>query len=96
MNLYLIDQEINSTYDSYDSAVVAADNEQQAQYTHPDGKHIWYEPQGCWTDLAVTEKHEEDGWGSWVANPKKVRVQLLGKAREGIKAGVILASFNAG
>jgi hypothetical protein len=38
MNLYLIEQEANNAYDTYDSAVVAADTEEEARNIHPGGK----------------------------------------------------------
>ncbi len=38
MNLYLISQNVNGDYDTYDSAVVAAPNEHYAKHMHPDGK----------------------------------------------------------
>jgi hypothetical protein len=43
MNLYLISQDTNNNYDTYDSAVVAAETEEKARGTHPsrqnwDGK----------------------------------------------------------
>ena len=36
MNLYLISQDHNDDYDTYDSAVVAAENEDAARETHPN------------------------------------------------------------
>jgi hypothetical protein len=33
---------------------------------------------------------------TWASSPHQVRVELIGKAKDGTKAGVILASFNAG
>lgn len=35
MNLYLITQEVNNNYDTYDSAVVAAETEDEARAIHP-------------------------------------------------------------
>jgi hypothetical protein len=48
MNLYLISQEVNNSYDTYDSAVVAAESEDAARSIHPsksdwDGKSQMYE-----------------------------------------------------
>lgn len=37
MNLYLISQEVNNDYDTYDSAVVCAENEDEARLTPPSG-----------------------------------------------------------
>ena len=35
MNLYLISQSVNNEYDTYDSAVVAAESEEDATKIHP-------------------------------------------------------------
>ena len=37
MNLYLISQDKNDDYDTYDSAVVIAENPGKAKMTHPNG-----------------------------------------------------------
>lgn len=37
MNLYLISQDENTGYDTYDSAVVAAETAEDAAKIHPDG-----------------------------------------------------------
>ena len=79
MNLYLISQTEKSDYNTYDSAVVAAESEYIAQRTLPYGGYIdedQYEP-------------------SWVNNPQKVKVKLIGIAISGMATGVICASFNA-
>ena len=38
MNLYYVWQDENNDYDTYDSFVVCAENEEEAKNTHPDGK----------------------------------------------------------
>jgi hypothetical protein len=81
MNLYTIYQTVNSDYDTFDSAVVAAENPLSAQATHPNGEDAEFNAR--WTDH------------SW-CNIQDVEVTLLGKAKAGTKAGVICASFNAG
>jgi hypothetical protein len=81
MNLYLIHQNDNSDYDTYDSAVVAAENPLSAQATHPNGADAEFNAR--WTDH------------SW-CNIQDVKVTLLGKAKAGTEAGVIVASFRAG
>ena len=82
MYLWLISQTMNQDYDTYDSAVVAAETIKKARYTSPsefcenwDGKAVAYD--------------------SWCA-ADYVKVTLLGLAIEGTKPGVICASFNAG
>ena len=40
--------------------------------------------------------HHDFGGGSWARSEKSVKVTLLGTAKRGTKAGVILKSFRAG
>lgn len=47
MNLYLISQDVNKGYDTYDSAVVAAKNEEQARNTTPS-ENITFESNYSW------------------------------------------------
>lgn len=82
MNLYKISQDVNYDYDTFDSAIVAAKNEEQARLIHPDGDKNWTGKQ--------TRKY--DGW----CDAEYVKVELIGKAIKGTKSGVILASYNAG
>lgn len=80
MNLYKISQNENSDYDTYDSAVVCAPNENTARSMYPgDGTLIG----------------DETKW-VWVDDPKFVTVLFLGEAAPGIECGVVCASFNAG
>jgi len=85
MNLYKISQSINDEYDTYDSAVVCAETEDAARLMHPGGYDGW-----GWDcrDTCI-------GGATWV-HPGDVEVELLGVAREGLKPGVVVASFNAG
>ena len=46
MNLYLISQHTNCKYDTYDSAVVAAVDADDAKTIHPSGDWNW----GGWCD----------------------------------------------
>jgi len=85
MNLYLISQDVNNGYDTYDSAVVAAKNEEMARNTKPDAAY----------DISVYN-FGFDCNGSWAYSPDQVKVELIGKAKAGTKPGVICASFNAG
>ena len=78
MNIYKISQEANTGYDTYDSAIVAAETEEDARNISPDG--------GDW----------KIRWGYWCQFPHQVEVELIGTAKDGTEAGVILASFNAG
>lgn len=72
--LYKIWQDIYDIYydyDMYDSAIVCAENEEEARNT------------------------KFDDIDSWV-KPEDVHVEEIGIAKDNIKKGIILASFNAG
>jgi hypothetical protein len=71
-NLYLISQEVNRGYDTYDSAVVVASEAEEARSMHPSGEVD--------VDLEVCS----DGW----AAPNDVSVKLIGTAVEGIEGVV--------
>lgn len=38
MKLYLLSQDVNDDYDTYDSCVVAAENEEEAKMMHPESE----------------------------------------------------------
>lgn len=87
MKLWLIEQDVNNGYDTYDSAVVVAADEEAARDTFPS----------VYTDGRTTRDIDAAGgrYSSW-APFDKVRATYLGEAREGAPAGVVCASFNAG
>ena len=82
MKLWLISQDAERGYDTYDSAVVAAETEDQARMIHPDGHD-----ESRWEDKRFL---------TWAAEPFLVKVEYLGEAKPGTEKGLILASFNAG
>jgi hypothetical protein len=84
MKLFLIAQDENNGWDTYDSAVVAAEDEEQARQINP--RNGW----------PMTERDWNRDYSDWCSTPERVRVQLLGVAEEDTEAGVICASFNAG
>lgn len=84
MKLFLISQDQNTDYDTYDSAVVAAPNEETARNMNPTSGE------------AMTDKDWNYSWSGWCGDPADIVVTYLGEAAEGTKQGGILASFNAG
>lgn len=80
MKLYKIFQTVNDRYDTYDSAVVCAENEDAARKIHP------------YTNEPVKDESELSDWCSL----KDVQIQYIGEADALTKKGVIVASFNAG
>ena len=92
MNLYLISQEVNNGYDTYDAAIVCAKDEKEAKTIHPDRDEpiVYNSREEALKDMYSTYKF--DTW----AGLNDIKVQYIGEAAEGIEKGVILASFNAG
>ena len=82
MKLWRISQDTNIDYDTYDSAVVAAETEAEAQSIHPSGRLNG--------GSGVPLPHWE-----W-APPEAVQVEFIGEAKDGTPKGPICASFNAG
>ena len=83
MKLYLLSQNEVSGYDTYDSIVVVAENEEEAKNISPYNKDL----------SEVTGSYD-----TWVGkdNIDKIKVTYLGEAKEGLEKGVIIHSFNAG
>ena len=82
MKLYLISQDENEDYDTYDSAVVAAPSAGYAKLMHPaNGSVDWW----------------PERFGTWATDSDTVEVKYLGEAAKSIKKPcVICSSFNAG
>jgi hypothetical protein len=96
MKLYLISQTACGGYDTYDSAVVCAEDEAEAQITDPSGYSKWHDGGWYFQYTNSAEKLEKSRY-DWTSNPlKDVKVLELGEANEGMEKGVICASFNAG
>jgi len=97
MNIYLLKQDLNKGYDTYDSCVVAANDEESARNIYPSEfvTHITNgEWMGTYTKGGEYVFHAHD----WVPYSMigAIKVSLIGVAKKGIKKGVICASFNAG
>ena len=48
MNLYLLEQDENNDYETYDSMVVCAPSKEVAVKIHPDGNNGWADAEGVW------------------------------------------------
>ena len=109
MKLYLLYQDDNRGYETYDSAVVAAEDENAARSIHPRGyRDIRADlERDCWEELTWTDDtHQDKTWrrmnatdvshSGWATCPSRVEVQHIGEAACGTAAGVICASYNAG
>jgi hypothetical protein len=85
MKIFLISQDTNNNYDTFDSAVVAAENEEIARAIDP-----------ATGELNNFKKDDFFKYIPWCRSIDDVKAEYLGEAVEGTKQGVILASFNAG
>lgn len=95
MNLYLVHQNSESGYDTYDSFVVSAPDEETARRTHPEGECIWYEEEQQWFRHYHTGERYAISHYDWAQHIAHVNVVLIGKSN--IDDYVIIsASFNAG
>ena len=95
MNLYYCLQTVNDDYDTWDSMVVAARDELEAQTTSPSVSYRWIEEQWWFCHDNGSKTAYGPDYTGW-AHPKDVKVEYIGKAKAGTEAGVICASFNAG
>ena len=87
MNLYRISQSVNTDWDTYDSAIVAAPDAEKARVMHPNG--IKSERLDRKTPISFS-------MGDWVVYASDVKVELIGVASEKTQRSVICSSFNAG
>jgi hypothetical protein len=89
MNLYKISQDDNSDYDTFDSAVVCAENEETARKMIPTHLNDASEVKSASIDWSIPSS-------CWCASPDLVKVKLIGRALPELPQGIICASFNAG
>jgi|TARA_B110000902_G_scaffold240021_1_gene289189 hypothetical protein len=87
MNLYKISQSVNNDYNTYDSAIVAAPDEDKARVMHPNGHK---------SDRLDRRQLSSHVVGTWVRHSGDVTVELIGVAADGTQRSVICSSFNAG
>ena len=88
MNLYRISQDLVSGFDTYDSAVVAATDEDAARRIHPYNECGVEVTDLDWGKISIYDD-------SWCGGPEYVMVERIGVADEKIKQSVICKSFNA-
>jgi len=97
MNIYKIWQDDNDGWDTYDSAIVIAKNEEAAKYADPGNNSFmeWDQKLDSWVFCYSNGNRVAQDYDAWT-HPKNVKVILIGKADINIKEQVICASFNAG
>ena len=100
MKLFLISQDRINDYDSYDSAVVAAESESDARSVHPSTyvTHVtnskWMGTYSGGKDKGVEYNNDcGSGWPKY-SDIDCISVEYLGETDKG--RGVVCASYNAG
>jgi hypothetical protein len=91
MNIYLLSQSVNTGYDTWDSCVVIAKDEEEARMTHPYYRFFNDDPNdeyNNWDGIDICS-------GAW-CDAKYVSVELIGTAADGMERQVVCSSFNAG
>lgn len=98
LNLYLLKQTENNDYDTYDSMVVCAENEEKARRISPEDYVIWSEELQEFGHFWGSDNkwYSEKRLGYWASHIDNVEVIHLGQAEPTLTEGVICSSFNAG
>ena len=84
MNIYLVSQEENDSYNTHDSFVCYAETKEKAKQLDPDG-NVYFKDSQCWGE-----------YGDWCSHPDKAKVKLIGSSPRKKKNTIICSSFNAG
>ena len=93
MNLYLLTQDTVRGYDTYDSCVVCAESEEEAQKIVPCSYYQYIDGVLCDTIIGRPIDKYDLGWPS---HQSEVKVKLIGIADPSVEKGVVIASYNAG
>lgn len=91
LKIFRISQDVNNGYDTYDSAVVIARDENEARNIYPTKEYDDSVIQSDWA-----EQSRRRPYGAWCYAPEEVKVELIGVAKAGSVASVVVSSFNAG
>ena len=94
MNIYLIKQMANNDYDTFDAAVVCAENADEARTICPQTGKIMKIKKSTQYEITMRRFIPENL--NWCESPDQVLVVYLGNAKVGLKKGVLLSSYNAG
>lgn len=86
MNLYLITRNDDGDYDQYDSAVVAAPDEEAAKDLIERNSDYWTNTTWKYVAKGLVEEHTK----------LDITIELIGTAKADMPLGVVVASFNAG
>ena len=97
MNIYLLTQNDQNGYETYDSCVVIAENDDDARRIHPIGSdwYVWLEDAESWGFVYADGRIEPESISNWTNDINKIIVHNIGISHID-EPGVVCASFNAG
>ena len=97
MKIYLLSQDVVNGYDTYDSAIVIAENEDEARKIHPN-KLVTHITNEQWMGTYSGGEEYKNELYEWVecSDIDKISVKYIGEASKEQQKGLVLASFNAG
>lgn len=97
MKIFKLEQDWVDGYDTYDSCVVIAENEEEAITIHPSD-FVTHIKDNKWMGTSYNGEEYETGNNSWVhvEDLDKIKVTYLGEAKLSSKKGVVCSSFNPG
>jgi hypothetical protein len=93
MNIYLIEQDVLTGYDTFNAAVVIAENETKAKLIHPN-EYEWNPEIHAWVEGTEIVDDPSVPPATWPA-PAYIKVTLLGRAEADMKKGIVCADFRA-
>lgn len=91
MNIYKISQDRNRMYDTYDSAIVVAKDEESAKLIHPS----WGDENNAKKPVDWWKSSDPFDYFDWT-RPKFVKVEFVGTTDKFEEGTVLSASYNAG
>lgn len=96
MKIYLLSQDVVNDYDTYDSAIVIAENEDEARKIHPN-KLVTHVTKNQWMGTYSGGEEYKNEPYDWVeySDINKISVKYIGEAGKEQQKGLVLASFNA-
>lgn len=103
LKLYLLTQTENSGYDTFNSCIVAAYNEEEAKSIHPflhkfDINCLPFDEYDNWKEFHDQEYIYKEQWKTktWASSPENVTCRCIGIAQDIEPNSVLCSSFNAG
>ena len=97
MKIYLLSQDVVNNYDTYDSAIVIAENEDEARKKNPN-KLVTHVTNDQWMGTYSGGEEYKNEPSDWVeySDIDKISVKYIGEASKEQQKGLVLASFTPG